>query len=231
MPKSSSSADQPSRSSSPPEGRIETNPSHNPNLPLTGEGRGDGFLPASRYPLADAAAVAAALVAILAPFCEPGRCLVAGSIRRKKFIVGDIEILYVSRYDRRQVAPDLFPRAVPLADLQIEAMIRDGTLAKRPNINGQHTWGDCNKFAVHRASGIPVDLFATTADAWHNYLVCRTGGATNNKTIATAAKVRGWKWHPYGRGFSAGVGEIIVRAERDVFDHLGLPYLEPADRL
>ena len=37
------------------------------------------------------------------------------------------------------------------------------------------------------ASGIPVDFFATTEEAWFNYLVCRTGPAELNTRIASAA--------------------------------------------
>lgn len=50
------------------------------------------------------------------------------------------------------------------------------------------TWGDKNKLAIHIPSGIHVDFFATTERAWHNYLVCRTGGAENNIAISTAAQ-------------------------------------------
>jgi DNA polymerase/3'-5' exonuclease PolX len=88
----------------------------------------------------------------------------------------------------------------------------------------------------HVASGIPVDLFATTEACWHNYLVCRTGPAESNIRIAAAAKARGWKWNPYGEGFSRG-GPLAgpeearaLRSEREVFEFVGLPYTEPEER-
>lgn len=84
---------------------------------------------------------------------------------------------------------------------------------------------------VHRASRIPVDLFATTREAWFNYLVCRTGPAESNTAIANAAIAKGWKWHPYDSGFTDQEGNwVYVRAERDVFDLVGLPYHAPPDR-
>ena len=83
----------------------------------------------------------------------------------------------------------------------------------------------------HVPSGIPVDLFATTEACWFNYLVCRTGGADNNLAICFAAQRAGWKWTPYGPGFTRGSGEVhLVRSEREVFEFVGLPYLEPEQR-
>jgi DNA polymerase/3'-5' exonuclease PolX len=187
-----------------------------------------------RYPHADALAVANELIAALQYGCGPAceRIEIAGSIRRAKPMVGDIELIYIPRFERRQVAPELFPRLADLADLALEKLLRDGILAKRPNKNGGTAWGRQNKLAVHVASGIPVDLFATEADCWFNYLVCRTGGAETNKAICNAAIAKGWKWNPYGRGFTErdGIGVHYVKTERDVFDFVGLPYLAPEER-
>jgi hypothetical protein len=49
-----------------------------------------------------------------------------------------------------------------------------------------------------------------------------------------AAQAKGWKWNPYGSGFSRAVGlgrEVHqVTREQDVFAFVGLPYLEPWQR-
>jgi len=88
-------------------------------------------------------------------------------------------------------------------------------------------------------SGIPVDLFATTEECWYNYLVCRTGGKETNLAICRAANAKGWSWTPYGPGFTCHPGEVspeeyteqhLVHSEREVFEFVGLPYLEPRDR-
>jgi len=183
-----------------------------------------------RYPLAAAEAVAASLLAALAPHCE--RIVVAGSIRRRKPTVGDIELLFIPKFDKRQVPPDLFPREVSLADLKFDALINGGVLVKRPNKNGATAWGEKNKLAIHAASGIPVDLFTATRENWFNYLVCRTGGAETNKRIAMAAQPRGWKWEPKSAGFLnlAYKPRFVVRPEQDVFLCAGLDYLEPEAR-
>lgn len=53
-----------------------------------------------------------------------------------------------------------------------------------------------------------------------------------NTQIASAAQSKGWKWNPYGPGFTDNHGEIVrVTSEHDVFRLAGLPYREPWERL
>lgn len=126
-------------------------------------------------------------------------------------------------------------KRVNKVDAILDRFIAEGILAKRKNVNGSEMWGEKNKLAVHVATGIPVDFFATTEESWFNYLVCRTGGAENNRQIAVAANIKGWTWNPYGSGFSrqSGLGKELhpVKRERDVFDFVGLPYREPWQRI
>ncbi|ODU24145.1 MAG: hypothetical protein ABS95_02225 [Verrucomicrobia bacterium SCN 57-15] len=164
------------------------------------------------------------------------RVIVAGSLRRRKKEVGDIEILYIPKkhYQHDVEASDLFQsraRVRNLTDHSIVEMIKSGLIRPRENVLGRTTWGDKNKLAVHVASGIPVDLFATTESAWFNYLVCRTGSAENNIRISAAAQAKGWSWHPYALGFTNERGNLVrVESEEDVFRLVGLPYLQPWER-
>ena len=184
-----------------------------------------------KYPRADALKVAKELCDIQR-ICE--RLVCAGSLRRRKLEVGDVEILYIPKFT---TVPDgLFDlKRVSVVDLALDDMVNSGILSKRKNVNGSVMWGEKNKLAVHVATGIPVDFFATTEMSWFNYLVCRTGGSENNVAICNAAIAKGWTWNPYGAGFSrpAGLGKEYhaVKSERDVFDFVGLPYREPWDRL
>jgi len=186
-----------------------------------------------KFPRAAALAVARELCTALAPFAE--RLVVAGSLRRRKEFVGDVELLYVPRV---QSVPDGFfdTRAENLADGLFARWLADGVLEQRRNENGSTMWGPKNKFARHVRSGIPVDLFEANAENWFNYKVCRTGGAENNVRIAAAAQARGWKWNPYGVGFSreatmmAPAEERRMESEREVFEFVGLPYVEPWQR-
>ena len=183
-----------------------------------------------KWPWEMAMPVAEEIVDLLKPCCE--RIAIAGSLRRLKRQVGDIEILLIPKF-KESVRTDMFaaPDKLNLADLVLQQLIAEGVIAKRKNVNGSEVWGDKNKLAVHVTSSIPVDFFSTTSDCWFNYLVCRTGSAESNIRIATAAKAKGWKWNPYGAGFTDGQGELVrVGSEREVFTFCGLPYLNPKDR-
>lgn len=183
-----------------------------------------------RWPLAQAEPIARELAAQLAPACE--RIEIAGSIRRRRPDVGDIEIVYVPRWQNDVPDPADFFRhtSVNLADAAIEALERSGVLGRRTNTLGREMFGERNKLMVHLASGMPVDLFATTEDCWWNYLVCRTGGAENNVRIAVAARRRGCKWTPCGSGFLTPQGMAPMHSEEEVFVFAGLPWLPPESR-
>jgi DNA polymerase/3'-5' exonuclease PolX len=107
------------------------------------------------------ATIARKVAAELMPRCE--QVCIAGSLRRGKPDVGDIEILYVPRIGQVRMPGELFARSGSLADELIEQWLTRRVLTKRPNVNGATTWGAQNKLAVHAASDVPVDLFATTA--------------------------------------------------------------------
>lgn len=189
-----------------------------------------------RFPLAVASKVAEKLVEKLSPACK--RIIVAGSIRRQKPNVGDIEILYIPKMTLVPNPECLFGDEkieVNAVDLVLKELIEAQSLEKRKNAAGSEMWGDLNKFAIAVKTGIPVDLFTATDENWFNYLVCRTGGALTNTQIATEAMKRGFKWNPYGAGFSprllSGNNKAeAIRCEKDVFEFVGLPYREPRER-
>jgi DNA polymerase/3'-5' exonuclease PolX len=183
-----------------------------------------------KFPRADAIAVAKELVAAIKPSCEPDFLKVCGSLRRGKQLVGDVELVYVPRIHLFKV--DFFAEEpLNLVDEALGELISFGILAKRLNKNGHQTWGPNNKLALHVKSGIPVDLFSTSNAAWWNYVVCRTGSAENNVAICNAAIAKGWKWHPYDRGFTDREGNWhVAETEQDVFRLAGLPYKPPGER-
>lgn len=191
------------------------------------------MMPKPRYPRADALAVAKELCDHLRPVTGDGRLIVAGSLRRRKALVGDVEILFVPKF---QVVPDgLFDVAQQdLAAMKVDELRQRGIVEPRLTKLNRETWGPQNKLAVHVASGIPVDFFTATAENWWNYLVCRTGPAESNTRICVAAIIRGWIWRPYSPGFyrAAETGAEVhpVTSEREVFDFVGLPYKVPWER-
>lgn len=186
-----------------------------------------------RWPLEFVLPIANMILGELAPFCR--RSIVAGSIRRRKSTVGDIEILMIPRLIERKA--DMFStETIPAVDETIQRLIETKLLRKRLNSRGSEMFGPKNKLLAHIPTAIPVDLFSTTDEAWHNYLVCRTGPMESNVRIATLAQKRGWKWNPYGSGFSRGgplAGEReerIMNSEEEVFQFVGLAYQPPEKR-
>lgn len=167
-----------------------------------------------RWPRATGLAVAAEVVGRLSPACAG--IMVAGSLRRGKPDPADMFAV----------------KDVSCAEIEIERMLADGFLTKRLNVKGGETWGYQNKLARHTASGMPVDLFGATRSNWSNNLVCRTGPAESNMRIAQAAQARGWKWNPYGEGFSRGGHDDVefesrrMLTEAAVFEFVGLPVPE-----
>lgn len=110
-----------------------------------------------KFPAADAMRIAEFLKASLEPYCE--RIVIAGSLRRGKPAVGDIELLLIPKYENR---PDgLFDtKPVDLADEALSRMLAGGKIKKRPNKTGVFTWGAQNKLGIHVETGIPVDFFS-----------------------------------------------------------------------
>jgi DNA polymerase/3'-5' exonuclease PolX len=189
----------------------------------------------TKFLYADALPIAKKFVTFLERHCT--RIIIAGSLRRQKQLVSDIEILFIPKLVTMPDPGDLFGTRVPVpaTDPALAALLASNVITKRPKTNGQFTWGPENKLAIHIASGIPVDFFATTEEKWWNALVVRTGPKELNKKIAGAALKIGWEWHAYGSGFTRGEGKssidrVIVKSERDVFDHVSLPYQEPKAR-
>lgn len=188
-------------------------------------------IPKPKYPRALAIAAAKEIISHF----NTDRLVIAGSLRRRKEQVGDIEIVYIPKITTHQDRTDLFAADrvthENLSDNSIQWMVAAHILRPRENVLGRTTWGEKNKLAVHVATGIPVDFFATTEAAWWNYLVCRTGSAETNMRIATSAQEKGLHWHPYNHGFTDNHGHVLtVTSERDVFTLAGLEYLEPWDR-
>jgi DNA polymerase/3'-5' exonuclease PolX len=182
-----------------------------------------------KYPREAALAVARELCAALKPVTT--KLMVAGSLRRRKAAVGDVEIIYLGRSGFQPDPNDLLGHQIQtnLADQVINEWVAAGMLSKRPNKNGGFSWGGQNKLAVHAASGIPVDFFQTSPSGWWSLVVCRTGSAANNERICNAAIARGLRWNPY-HGFEdrrSGALLHVARSEQDVFARVGLAYVEP----
>lgn len=175
--------------------------------------------------------VAKEIHATLMPFCH--RCKIAGSLRRGRPFVSDIEVLFIPKMGPNTEV--LFPDdsdQVNLALKCIDKGLANGWILQRPNSQGSVCWGEKNRLAIHAGSGIPVDFFATTEEAWWNSLVIRTGGKRTNLALTMGANRKGLTLHAYGSGFThLKTGKTIqTHSEQDVFRIAGVTYSEPQFR-
>ena len=188
------------------------------------------------FPRREALKVAEEIYHKIKPFTE--RCQLVGSMRRQRRFVHDIEFLYIPKLSlpmqgmMKELLEDKPIEMVDMTDLLFNALLKDKTIAKRPNVRGGYTWGPENKLALHVPSGISVDFFATSPDNWWVSLVIRTGGKRTNLMLTTGARRRGLTLHAYGSGFeNLSTGERLpCTSERDVFRIAGLRFLEPQYR-
>lgn len=185
----------------------------------------------NRIPLERAALLAAELVDLLRDVCT--RVEVAGSIRRRRPDVGDIEIVAIPRYE--VVQADLFAPGEGLNRNLLSArcleLVDDDTLEHRLDVNGHRAFGQKYKRLTYR--GVALDLFSPDDDTWGVILAIRTGPADFSHRLVTTRSHAGllpnWLAVREGRIWR-GVTPLATPEERDVFEAVGLDWIEPPDR-
>ena len=175
----------------------------------------------TRFPLAKAEEVGQALVEVLGPGCE--KIEIAGSIRRRRPDVGDVELLCISSLgDAVALGTNVY------LDAEVEDLILRNVLQKRLNKAGRTNYGRWNKLLVHVA--IPVDIFSTTEANWGMALVVRTGPAEWNIRMMARFRKRRMRGHAYG-GVTQGGIDVPCPTEEEVFRLLDWPYRDPEERV
>ncbi len=159
--------------------------------------------------------VAEHLVVVLGQFCT--RIELAGSLRRRTPLVGDIEIVAIP-VPRR----DLFGHPIA-ASTALDTFLRDRVALAKD--------GPRYKQFVYR--GHTVDLFLPTEATWGSVFTIRTGSAAFSHWLVTtqphgacphAVAFIDGRLHAHGR-------PLHTPEELDVFHALGLVYIEPPLRL
>ncbi|GAP07512.1 DNA polymerase IV [Anaerolinea thermolimosa] len=169
-----------------------------------------------RIPLDEAERIARRYADILTPYCE--RIEIAGSIRRRKAEVGDIEIVVKPR-----PFVDLFGHPNGYHD-----PILAGVLV---NKSGQRY----KQYAL--PEGLNLDLFIVLPPAqWGVIFALRTGGAEFSRKLVTSKKYGGYLPSLYiirdGAVRRQDTGEVVPTPEEsDFFALLGLDFISPQERL
>lgn len=126
----------------------------------------------------------------------------AGSIRRQKELIGDIDLLVSSRENK----------------VVMEHFI-NYPLVKEVLLKGD------SKTSIIVDGNIQVDLRVVTDDEFPTSLQYFTGSKEHNVRLREIAKKSGYKLNEYG--LYRGDKRIIVKSEDDIYNALGLDYIPP----
>lgn len=159
---------------------------------------------ATRIPLGFALPHAEEIVARLRPLKDVKRIDIAGSLRRRKDTIGDIDLLVASKN--------------PAAAI--------GAFASLPLVEQVLAKGD-TKSSVRLKEGIQVDMRVIDEKSYGAALIYFTGSKQHNIELRKAAISKGCKLSEYGL-FSNRTNALIAgKTEQDLYKSLGLPYIEP----
>lgn len=130
------------------------------------------------------------------------RVEIAGSFRRWRETIGDIDVLIVSSKPERVMSRLLALRLV------------------------SHVYGTGpTKTNVRLKSGINVDVRIVAPRSWGAALAYFTGSEAHNIALRKVAQKHGWKLSEYG--LFKGTQMLAGATERAIYEHLGLPFIEP----
>ena len=142
----------------------------------------------------------------LEPYCS--KIQTAGSIRRKKPYVHDIDIVLI-----------------PSDPWNLEAEVLFLARPISPKLNGEKL----KRF--NYTGGVQIDLYYATPETWATLLLIRTGSKEKNIRLCSIAKRKGWHLHADGSGLFNEKGERIAGdSEESIYEALGLEYVEPQFR-
>lgn len=160
--------------------------------------------------LLEATEIAVELVGKLIPYC--GKVEIAGSIRRGKGQVHDVDIVAIPNEDKI-LAGGFFNVQHLVASIA----------------GGQPHGGDAYlACSYHQA---PVDIYLAATSSWGTLLLIRTGSKEHNIKLCILARQKGWKLHASGEGlFDAYNRRIAGDTEEGIFEALGLPFIPPGQR-
>jgi DNA polymerase (family X) len=150
---------------------------------------------------------ATTMVAALSAVSGCQRCAYAGSLRRMRETIGDVDILAAAG------------NSAPLM----------AAFIAQPEVASVIVSGD-TKTSIRTVAGLQVDLRVVQRDAWGAALQYFTGSTAHNVAVRQIAVRKKLRLSEYGL-FEADTGELIVsRTEEEVYARLGLAWIPPAMR-
>jgi DNA polymerase (family X) len=157
---------------------------------------------AKRFPLRVAAEYAQPLRRYLAQVAGVTRVEIAGSCRRGRETVGDLDL-------------------VVSAPAGVDAC---GALARYPELRELLASGPTKASGVLR-NGLQVDVRAVPPESFGAALLYFTGSKDHNIRLRRLAQERGWKLSEYG--LFRGRRRLAGETEEEIYQALGLPWIAP----
>jgi DNA polymerase/3'-5' exonuclease PolX len=161
--------------------------------------------------LQEAERLAFKILQVIEPCCENAQ--VAGSVRRRRLEVHDIDIVVIPK-------PFMWGRIPILMRSDLDA---------KPGIGGPELIRMYVPFANSPDGQAQVDFYAATAQTWGVILLIRTGSTDHNIRLCTHAKALGMMLSA-SRGVLEKGMVIASKTEEEIFKALILPYVAPGDR-
>lgn len=153
-----------------------------------------------RVGLGDALDIASPVKAALA---EYGKVEYAGSVRRKRWSIGDVDMLYLG-----------VPQGVEVFRTMGE-----------PGIRGKE------KVRITR-EGLQIDLLVVPKPKmWGSMLAYFTGSKEHNIAMRARAKIKGFLLNEKGLFNRKGGNVLKEGTEEEIYRRLGLQFVEPSDRI
>ncbi len=162
---------------------------------------------AGRVQIDAAMAVAEEIMSVLSALPGCTRCAYAGSLRRMKETVGDIDILVASA--------DPKPIMAAFAGLDLVGSVL--------------VQGD-KKTSIRTTRGLQVDLRVVPAESWGAAMQYFTGSKQHNVRIREMAVRRGLKLSEYGLHRVDDGSLVVSETEEEVYHQLGLDWIPPTLR-
>lgn len=186
----------------------------------------------------------------LEPYCEPGRCIIAGSIRRQKDEVKDIEIVCIPKSAEVE-DKNLFGEVIGKRTVihpEFERIIRAAGTILKGKFVGRYMQLETRHMIESVQHTINLDLFMPRPHDYFRQLAIRTGSSEySHRYIANAWVKKGWcgaNGDLYlQRDCMKVEGKWVLREdvknphrppawqnEEEFFKWLMVPYLEPKYR-
>src|ERR1035437_601929 len=137
---------------------------------------------------------------------------IAGSLRRKKPFVHDIDMV---------VLPSGDGSAFKVA---LETLMQRGSLTQIRD-------GDKIKVFMAAKTGIPIDIYIASRETFATLLLIRTGSKEHNIKLALRARELRMKLRASGDGIEDAEGAVLrIGSEEEIFRLLDMPFAAPEQR-